>query len=104
MYQYDLLKYRDLYINSFMHFAKKKSFIIYDKPTELNVYLLDKRFITTNDLDKFQYSFPKCKLKHLDDYWIVIYSSYYLNNFEIFKDLTLRNLIVSVETFIRIVK
>ena len=103
MYQFDLRRYEMLYINSLLHFSKTKPFKINGMKVDLNIYLLDKRFLLTRDLDEIQCCFPKCKLKHLDKYWIIIYSSGYLNNNYAYQNLLKSRLIVPVTVFLKIV-
>lgn len=93
-----------LYINSFLHYCKKKTFDINGEKKELVINVLDRRFLTTNDLDEIQRGFPYCKLKHLDKYWIEVYSYYPLNQSQMFYRLLELGIIVPLEEFIRIIE
>lgn len=47
---------------------------------------------------------PYCILKNIDDYWIGIYSSYFLNYTALFNKLLESQLIVDVDRFLEIVE
>ena len=93
-----------LYINSFLHFCKKKTFDINGEKKELVINVLDRRFLTTNNLDEIQVGFPYCKLKHLDKYWIEIYSYHPINQQQMFYRLLELGILVPLEEFIKIVE
>lgn len=94
----------NLYKNTFMKFSKTKIIKYEDQPMEIYLYLLDKRFITTKILSNLKPCFPKCKLKDLDDYWILIYSPTYLNSNYAFDNLMRNYLLVPLEYFVELVR
>ena len=94
----------ELYKNSLLHFAKTKTMIIGDKYVDVNLTLLDKRFITFHtDPEILKEILPYCNIRSLDNYWIGIYSSYFLNYTALFNQLLASKLIVDVDRFIEIV-
>lgn len=93
-----------LYMNSYLHFSKKKPVEIQGEIKDICVNLLDRRFVTTSVLEELQQAFPYCKLKILDDYWIGVYSSYPLNQSKIFYYLLDKGLIISLSDFIKMIE
>lgn len=93
-----------LYMNSYIHFSRKKNFDINGEIRELCISFLDKRFLTTKDLDEIQISFPYCKLKNLDDYYIEIYSYYPINHKQMFYNLLEKGIIISIEEFVNLLE
>lgn len=95
----------ELYRNSLLHFSKTKSIKVEDKYIDVNLTLLDKRFITFHtDPEVLKPVLPYCILKNIDDYWIGIYSSYFLNYTVLFNKLLEAQLIVDVDIFLEIVE
>ena len=74
----------NLYMNSYLHYSKKKTFHLEDEVKDLHISLLEKRFLNTFNLDIIQKSFPYCKLKDLDNYYIQIISYYPINQKSMF--------------------
>ena len=93
-----------LYMNSYLHYCKKKMFDIDGEKKELIINYLDRRFITTNNLDELQKGFPYCKLKHLDKNYIEVISNYPINQSSMFYNLLELGLIVHIEDFIEIIE
>lgn len=94
----------ELYKNSYLHYSNIKS--IKDLSTsqykDIIVNLLDKRFLTTTNIDVIQSVFPYCKVKDLDDYYYSIYSLYPLDKSKTFYLLLDKSIIISIEEFIEL--
>ena len=93
-----------LYQNSYIHYCKKKLVTIYDEKKEVIVYVLDRRFLKTNNLDDIHNALPYCRLKHLDKDFIEVISYYPINQQQLFYRLSELDLIVNIEEFIKIVE
>ena len=88
------------YFHSFMHFVKSKDIDYKGAKLKIYVYLLDKRFITTSNIDiiKNFYLFKRCKVKD-DTCFYIIYSANEFNFYEIFNVLLNSNLLVPIDNF-----
>ena len=93
-----------LYKNTFMRYSKTKTIKVDEQPMEIYLYLLDKRFIMTKNVQNLKPCFPKCKIKNLDDYWILIYSPTYLNSEYAFDNLMRNYLLAPLEYFVKLVR
>lgn len=93
-----------LYMNSYLHYCKKKEFDIDGIMTELHISLLEKRFLNTINLDTIQLCFPYCKLKDLDKYYIQVISYRPINQKSMFYNLLEKNIIISIEEFINMLE
>lgn len=89
------------YINTVLRYADTKYYDLEGEHKTIYKYILDKRFIKTNDLDVLQQGFPYCKLEHLDDYWIGVFCFYPLNVGNMFYNLLSKQLIVPIEDFLK---
>lgn len=92
-----------IYMNSFIHYKDKTNINVYGKNIEVYLYLLDKRFIKC-DIFKIHQSLPNCKIKDLDDYWYLIYSSNPINIKNIFEYFLSNDIIISVYDFITMLR
>lgn len=88
------------YINTLIRFSNTKFIDIESEQKEIHKYILDKRFLKTRDLDELQTGIPYCKLVHLDDYWIGVYSYYPINLNNLFYNLLDKELIVPINEFL----
>lgn len=94
----------NLYKNTFMKYSKTKTIKYDEQNLDIYLYLLDKRFITTTHMQDLKPCFPKCKIKNLDDYWILIYSPTYLNSEYAFDNLMRNYLLAPLEYFVKLVR
>ena len=69
----NIINPQQIYINSFLHYKDKKQFKIDGEDKEAYIYLLDKRFLKTKDIEEIKLYFQYCKVKDLDDYYYIIY-------------------------------
>lgn len=93
-----------LYLNSYLHFADKKYIKAgNDEIKEVIINLLDKRFLTTNNIYVIENAFPYCKVKELDDYYFAIYSLFSINKSSKFYELLEKGIIINVYDFIKMI-
>ena len=98
----NIINPQQIYINSFLHYKDKKQFKIDGEDKEVYIYLLDKRFLKTKDIEEIKLYFQYCKVKDLDDYYYIIYTFIPLNKSNIFYLLSEKNIILSIQEFIRL--
>lgn len=98
----NIINPQQIYINSFLHYKDKKQFKIDEEDKEAYIYLLDKRFLKTKDIEEIKLYFQYCKVKDLDDYYYIIYTFIPLNQSNIFYLLSEKNIILSIQEFIRL--
>ena len=92
------------YINSFIHYRNKEYKKINDEDKQIITYLLDKRFLKNKNIDELSEYFSYCKLKDLDNYYIMIYTLFPLNQSKLFYLLLDRDIILSIQEFIKLVE
>lgn len=92
---------RDIYYNSCIHWSSSN----YYNGKEINIYLIDRRFITNLNTIIDYFESNDCYISdYQDEYYLIIKTNKYFNKEEIFKDLLLNELIMSLYDFVIIYK
>lgn len=92
---------RDIYYNSCIHWSGSN----YYNGKEINTYLINKRFITNLNTIVDYFENNDCYISDCqDEYYLIIKTNKYFNKEEIFKDLLVNELIMSLYDFVIIYK
>lgn len=92
---------RDIYYNSCIHWSDSN----YYNGKEINIYLIDRRFITNLNTIVDYFENNDCYISDCqDEYYLIIKINKYFNKEEIFKDLLVNELIMSLYDFVIIYK
>lgn len=99
-----------IYENSYLHYSTTKSTYIDNSIAgiqigdiiDVHVYLLDKRFLLTSNLEEIKVFFPYCKVIDLDDYYYKIISPRIIDKHTKFIELLSNNILININEFIKI--